>query len=243
MVGPSFKEHHLPAYPQNPNSTLPESDLVGRTLREIEFPDSSKTLGRFKSHDFFGDGSFYLLYTLGHTPEHLCGLARTSTSPDTFVFMGGDACHHSGEMRPTQHLPLPKALDPSPMPRVHATPCPGELLASIHPHQHKSATSPFYYVTPQLSYYKKLADWSIAGLGEFDGQPDENVLIVLAHDGTMIDPPQFPMYPESMNDWYERGIGQGVRWRFLESFAPAVEEKSKGGQPCNWGDTGVMGAE
>ncbi|GAB7366406.1 hypothetical protein MBLNU230_g8203t1 [Neophaeotheca triangularis] len=243
VVGPGFEEHHLPGYPQNPDSTLLDSDIRGRTLREVSFPESSPVFGRFKAHDFFGDGSFYLLYTIGHTAEHICGLARTSKDPDTFIFCGGDACHHSGEMRPTPHLPLPKSLDPSPAPRVHAAPCPGELLAGIHPHRHKNATSPFYYVTPQLSYDKELADWSIAGLGEFDGQPDENVLIVLAHDQSMMDPPQFPLYPESMNEWHKQGVGQKVRWRFLEDFASAVEEKSKGSQPCDWGDTGVMGAD
>jgi hypothetical protein len=37
--------------------------------------------------------------------------ARTTNGgagADTFVFMGGDACHHGGEFRPTEYRPLPE---------------------------------------------------------------------------------------------------------------------------------------
>jgi hypothetical protein len=36
----------------------------GRNLREISFSDDFK-IGSFRAHDFFGDGSFYLLDTPG----------------------------------------------------------------------------------------------------------------------------------------------------------------------------------
>jgi glyoxylase-like metal-dependent hydrolase (beta-lactamase superfamily II) len=92
VVGPGFKAAHLPGYPTNPDSLLLESDLEGREVREIGFPSSDKgfKIGRFRAMDYFGDGSFYLLDTPGHTVGHICGLARTSAAPDSFVFMGGD---------------------------------------------------------------------------------------------------------------------------------------------------------
>jgi glyoxylase-like metal-dependent hydrolase (beta-lactamase superfamily II) len=92
VVGPGFKAAHLPGYPTNPDSLILESDLKGRKLREAEFSADGEgfKIGRFRAMDYFGDGSFYLLDTPGHSVGHICGLARTSTSPDSFVFMGGD---------------------------------------------------------------------------------------------------------------------------------------------------------
>ncbi len=68
-------------------------------MREIDFQEPL-TIGSFSAVDFFGDGSFYLLNSPGHAIGHMSGLARTSTNPDTFIFMGGDLCHHGGQMRP-----------------------------------------------------------------------------------------------------------------------------------------------
>lgn len=44
-----------------------------------------------RTHDFFGDGSFYLLDAPGHLLGHMMGLARTAQ--DEYIVMGGDACH------------------------------------------------------------------------------------------------------------------------------------------------------
>lgn len=97
IVGAGFKEKLLPAYPINKDSHLLESDWEGRELVELEFNTGLK-LGRFKAIDYFGDGSFYLLDAPGHAVGHTCGFARVSKGSngeeDSFVFMGGDACHH-----------------------------------------------------------------------------------------------------------------------------------------------------
>src|SRR5687768_10801423 len=85
--------------------------------------------GQVPTYDYFGDGSFYLLNTPGHAIGHLGGLARTSSNPDTFIFMGADLCHHPGVMRPTRHLPYP--ADASQLPSLIraqlATCCPGSI--------------------------------------------------------------------------------------------------------------------
>jgi glyoxylase-like metal-dependent hydrolase (beta-lactamase superfamily II) len=91
-VGPGFKQAMTPGYPTNPESPIPERAYKDREFVEITFQDGFK-LGQFRAFDYFGDGSFYLLDAPGHAVGHLCGLARTT--PDTFVFMGGDICHHN----------------------------------------------------------------------------------------------------------------------------------------------------
>lgn len=94
VVGPGFKDAHLPGYPKRQDASLMASDFDDRNVREIDFEkEGGFKIGRFNAHDFFGDGSFYLLDTPGHTIGHICGLARTSSNPDTFVFFGGDASH------------------------------------------------------------------------------------------------------------------------------------------------------
>lgn len=51
----------LPGFPEKPDSPVSASFFQGRSLREIDFKDSNLSIGLFAAHDFFGDGSFYLL--------------------------------------------------------------------------------------------------------------------------------------------------------------------------------------
>jgi hypothetical protein len=208
-----------------------ETDFEGRELREISFEKQGNGLkiGRFNAFDYFGDDSFYLLDTPGHTVGHICGLARTS--PDTFIFMGGDASHHGGEFRPTQYLPIPKELNPSPLKRRVGV-CPGDLLQ--HVHRQGSAEKPFYLVTKGFAHDKAVADWTIDGLGEFDAH--ENVLLLTAHDDVVVDPAQFDFYPKTMNDWHKKGVAQKIKWLFLGDFEEATEAKEKEKDAFKWGD-------
>lgn len=182
-------------------------------------------IGRFYAYDYFGDGSFYLLDTPGHSVGHMCGLARTSSSPHSFVFMGGDAAHHGGEFRPTEYLPLPTEVKPSPLKRRNV--CPGHLMVD-EVHSHKTPNQPFYYVTESFAHDKKVADWTIDGLGEFDAH--DRVLMLMAHDDAAVDPAQLDFYPKPLNDWYQKGVGQKLKWMFLEDFEEALESNEKGGQ-------------
>ena len=144
VVGPGFLEAYTPGYPKRQDSTLMETDFQGRDVRELDFQKEGNGLkiGRFNGLDYFGDGSFYLLDTPGHSVGHICGLARVTSSPDSFIFMGGDASHHGGEFRPTDYSPIPKELNPPAPKRRGQSVCPGHLLQDIHPHN--SATKPFY---------------------------------------------------------------------------------------------------
>ncbi|CAE6413238.1 unnamed protein product [Rhizoctonia solani] len=220
-VGPGFKSTMLPGYPTNPESPFLESAYKDRQLVEISFNDTNNLdIGGFQAFDYFGDGSFYLLDSPGHAIGHLCGLARTT--PDTFVFMGADICHHGGQMRPTKYLPLPDAISPNPFPnRLKAPECPGGLLLDVHP-KHTSL-EPFYQVANPLqggaaSSDPAEAQKSVEKLIDIDCH--ENIFTVIAHDKTMLDVLEF--FPGSLNDWKFKGYKERSMWRFLKDFEGAL---------------------
>lgn len=210
VVGPGFQGQYLPGYPTNPDSPLLDADFKGRNVREIDESSFSLKIGRCPAFDYFGDGSFYLLSTPGHTVGHICGLARTT--PDTFVFMGGDCCHHGGEFRPTEFLPLPKSIPP-PATRKGVGACPGAYFQEqVHPF--KSATRPFYDVAQGFSHDHDEAVRSIGKLQDFDANDD--VLTIIAHDSTLLDNLDF--YPKKLNDWKAKDHKKQVLWSFCGDF-------------------------
>ena len=120
-------------FPANPEAIILESDYAGRELRELDFASGLK-IGNFKAEDYFGDGSFYILDAPGHAVGHLCALARVRGEDEMegFVFMGGDACHHNGEFRPSQYRPLPESIAPHPWEKgPGAKTCPGSLFEHL----------------------------------------------------------------------------------------------------------------
>lgn len=212
-------------HPENPEAPISKSAYEGRNLREISFAESILVLGRCNAVDFFGDGSFYLLDTPGHAVGHMCGLARTTASPEaTFIFLGGDCAHHGGEFRPTQYLPLPESLSPSPIPRTHPGVCPGALFANVH-RLHPSPTSstePFLLASEDAAYDLKAARESVTKLGDFDAH--ENILTLIAHDDTMVN--VVGTFPNTLaNDWKSKGWREKGIWKFLGDLGEAVEVK------------------
>ncbi|KAJ7136057.1 beta-lactamase-like protein [Mycena epipterygia] len=203
-------------YPSNPKSTLLESDLAGRKLVEVDFDKSELEFGGLKAHDFFGDGSFYLLDMPGHLSGHVGGLARVT--PTSFVFLGGDACHHAGLLRPTEQL-------------QRHSPCPGHLLQAT-----RRSVSVTHFPTPdagefdlalrktplldlpQDGYFEDIpaARASIEKMISFDANPD--VLVVLAHDVSLV--PVVGPFPASLNEWKVKGWKKLVTWAFLEEENP-----------------------
>lgn len=220
IVGPGFKSAFVPAYPTVPDSPIDERAWQDRNLREIDFERESNGLriGKFRAFDFYGDGSFYLLDTPGHAIGHLCALARTTANPPTFIFLGGDIAHHAGEFRPTEYLPLPESITPSPLQppfTTQATFCPGEAFEAMHPS--KSRTKPYFSPsTGEHSVHLDLAEAkrSIEKMTEFDAY--QNVFSVIAHDRSLFDVVDF--YPKPANDWKAKGWAREGRWRFLGDF-------------------------
>ncbi|CAE6477038.1 hypothetical protein ACGC1H_003271 [Rhizoctonia solani] len=220
-VGPGFKANMLPGYPANPDSPILESAYKDRELVEVSFDQHPELrIGQFRALDYFGDGSFYLLDSPGHAIGHICGLARTT--PDTFVFLGGDICHHSGQMRPTEYLPLPESISPNPFPgKVKGVACPGSVLLDLHPRH--SATEPFYRVSSGGGSSDPLeAQKSLNKLTDFDCY--QNIFTIIAHDATLLDIVDF--FPKALNDWKVRGYREKGLWKFVADFREAVEEHS-----------------
>lgn len=131
IVGPGFKEAFLPGYPTKQESPFHEADFEGREVQELTFSDGLK-IGKFQAHDYFGDGSFFILNVPGHAIGHISAIARTT--PDTFAFLGGDVCHFTGDIRPSEYMPMP---DPIPeeavLDKKITRPCPCSAFLSSHP--------------------------------------------------------------------------------------------------------------
>ncbi|KAH6661890.1 beta-lactamase-like protein [Halenospora varia] len=228
IVGPGFKEHILPGYPSNPNSTLLETDYKDKELIEISFSSPLK-IGKFRAYDYFSDGSLYLLDVPGHAIGHICALVRTT--PTTFMLLGADTCHFAGSLRPSQYLPLPSILDPKieGLDEYFPCPCPCEVFGDCHPgeNEEEKRTSSYYTAStaPGSAYIDPaVANQSISSMKEFDASPD--VLVCLAHDPALFD--VLPLLNQdkenTVNDWKEKGYKEMVRWRFLN-------ELPRGGKP------------
>lgn len=238
IVGPGVREASWPSSGGPPDAgqhgTL-ESDIKGRSVREVAF-DIGLKIGRFDAMDFFGDGSFYLLDAPGHALGHLCALARTTADPASFVFMGADACHHAGVLRPSEYLPLPRTLPlaASANTRSETTSClesnqqhsnaagdigycPGELLQ--HLTLRGSADSPFFTVAkgPLFIDHEAAMD-TVAKMQELDAL--ENIFVIIAHDLSIRE--KLPMFPKLINGWKASGLRTDTRWLFCSDFESAL---------------------
>ncbi|KAI1407362.1 hypothetical protein F5Y13DRAFT_174953 [Hypoxylon sp. FL1857] len=220
VVGPGVRDASWPGWPTNPDGEVLDSDAEGRVVREISFKAGLK-IGRFDAVDFFGDGSFYLLDAPGHAVGHLCALARTTTNPPSFVFMGADACHHPGVLRPSDYLPLPPAGDLN-----HALgslpQCPGALLQQL-----TNAEEPFFTVAPQMFPDYDAATDTVSKIQELDAA--DNCLVLIAHDLSLRD--KIPLFPKTINGWKASKLKTETRWLFCNDFVPALghcEDKHTG---------------
>ncbi|EPS31781.1 hypothetical protein PDE_06739 [Penicillium oxalicum 114-2] len=206
VVGPGVCDALMPGYPDQENAEILTSDYSNRQVREIEFTQTGLFILGLPALDYFNDGSLYLLSTPGHAVGHMAALVRTTTSPDSFVLLGGDACHHCGELRPSTGQSLPVSFQSS---------CLARFLKS----QDLDGSQPFFRIQrdPQYAAYchdSDEAEQTIAHLQRFDAM--ENIFIIFAHDAslkTVIDE-----FPATLNDWFAKGWGRSGRWRFLQDF-------------------------
>ncbi|KAE8364617.1 beta-lactamase-like protein [Aspergillus caelatus] len=226
IVGPGFKEALLPGAPTNPDSPILESDYTGRTLREITFePDTPQTLqiGQFPAFDYFGDGSFYLLDSPGHAIGHLCGLARTTRNPDTFVLLGGDIAHYTGIFRPSKHRPIPDSIaanaDAWAAFKLDVGFCLGSAWEELQASRGRQKEDSLF--DPTFGHNVPLAIETVKKLQEIDC--DEDVFVVIAHDFAVRD--GVAHFPEALNEWKARGWGRQLRWAFLKQLEGYWREK------------------
>lgn len=238
VVGPGFSTL-LPGYPQRRDAPFYQDDLEDRETREINFDNDAQQIGPFKAYDYFGDGSFYLLDTPGHTMGHISGLVRTT--PTTFVFLGGDIAHFPGMYRPTPYVPLPDIVPTETvLDSRFPSPCSHALFTACHHESDPAAsrTTPFYQVSAHSDSwydYPELAQKSVDGLKELDA--DENVFVAISHDPALREVANFPT--ATLNDWRAQGWGRKLRWNFLNELpikgqagrAPLVHGLLRGGKP------------
>ncbi|KAL1853521.1 hypothetical protein Daus18300_011802 [Diaporthe australafricana] len=208
VVGPGFSERWSPGFPTKPDAPVREEDLAGRGVREISFGDGELKVGPFPAHDFFGDGSFYLLDAPGHCLAHIAGLARTSTNPDTFIMMGGDLAHHGGELRPSPYTPIPDSL-----PQGGILPQSGTRFREMNVRRGRRADQPF--IEPALFDDEHLSTQTIQRAQVADAQ--DNVWFVFAHDTSLFG--SVDLFPQTANAWKEKGWKERVEWKFLGDLA------------------------
>ncbi|KAH7177108.1 hypothetical protein EDB81DRAFT_836910 [Dactylonectria macrodidyma] len=157
------------------------------------------------------DGSFYLLDGPGHTVGHLCAIARTTASPQSFILMGADACHHSAEMRPSKWLTMPSEINPHPLQPDSLTPCPGSVFEYLLRNGDSSMLL-YGQKRPGLIFSDPdVAEETIEKLQEFDASG--NIFVVIAHDNHLKDIVDF--FPKSANDFLAKGWDIKTRWKFL----------------------------
>ncbi|KAJ6257339.1 Cytochrome P450 monooxygenase andK [Drechslerella dactyloides] len=221
IVGPGILEAFGPGYPENQAAPFTSSELAGRPVTELSFAPSQITIGGLKAIDFFADGSFYLLDAPGHAVGHINALARTTSSPDTFIFLGADSYHLGAQLRPNEHTPLPDVIE---IEGFSPCPCPGDLLTRIHPAlpagENAARTTPFYSIPEKsVAVDSARAQDVVCKIQAFDA--DEDILVLNAHEWNYYD--VLELFPRRANGWKEKGWKDRARWRFLRELQGAVD--------------------
>ncbi|KAK0202309.1 beta-lactamase-like protein [Desarmillaria ectypa] len=201
VIGPGMDRGTFPSTPDGP---LLDSDFSGRKVTELNLTDFVVTIGDYEAFDYFSDGSLYILNSPGHQQGHITALARVT--PTSFVLLGGDSCHHPGQLRPTAHL-------------HQSFPCPGHILEPLGDASISSRTTPLLSIpSGNLAHADRETSLAtISKLSRLDANPD--VLVLIAHDSTA--PGVIDEFPKSLNDWKAKGWKDKLMWAFLEEDSPA----------------------
>lgn len=235
VVGPGVMATSRPGWPTNEHAMMLDSDISGRRVRELTFDQANERVckvGHFDAYDYFGDGSFYLLDAPGHCKGHMCGLARTkgddAPGGSTFVFMGADACHHVGVLRPSPYIPLPDDLRLRDMAiggENRDIECSADMVQGVKALtlDHGPTTAFFEVANGALFPDHKSAMDTVARIQELDAA--ESILVIIAHDGSIRD--HVPTFPAKINDWREDNLKHKTRWLFLRDLEGTLKHRSK----------------
>ena len=210
-----MKSASWPGHPSDPDAALLDGDISGRSAHEVHFDAAGPKIGRFNAIDFFHDGSFFLLDAPGHAPGHLCALARTTVGPSSsFVFMGADACHHPGVLRPSPYLPLPREIE---LFTHESKKIVGASLQELT--QERDPSKAFFNVSrgPTFHDYDAAMD-TVKKIQELDAA--EEILVLIAHDLSVRD--KIQMFPERINEWHLNDLKKKTQWLFLRDFIDAL---------------------
>jgi hypothetical protein len=162
VVGPGTQAHVRPGYPLNQEASLPESDFLGREVVEITFAEKAADIAGLRSHDYFGDGSFYLLDAPG-----VSGLfslrsflsQRSAALPWTYAWSCSDYTldlHTYGSRRgaPSRHAQAFSLRTSASAPRLLTTKRPISMLSHCSLPQH-APPSPFDPSRPRRSRVRR----------------------------------------------------------------------------------------
>lgn len=133
--------------------------------------------------------------------------------------MGGDLCHHGGEIRPSPYLNIPSQLE-SYLPSTLHGPgaCPGgALFEEMNVKRGRKADEPFFDPAIGLDIGQAIQTIKDAQLA--DAQKD--VFFIYAHDATIrgvVD-----LFPLPANDWSKKGWREKTLWAFLNDLASTLQ--------------------
>ena len=148
-----------------------------------------------------------------HAVGHINALARTTTSPDTFLFLAADSFHHPSQLRPNPILLLPKELD---LPAFGGKCCPCQIFQNLEPK--RQLDRPFVEPNDLFSHNNEQAIETIIKIQPID--VDEECFVVAAHDESIY--PIMDYFPKQANSWHSKGWKEKGRWPFLNDLADAV---------------------
>ncbi|GJE96191.1 metallo-hydrolase/oxidoreductase [Phanerochaete sordida] len=93
VLGAGSRELLENSYPSDPKSQIWPDAVPAERTRYLSDADFSTSIGPFpNAHDYFGDGSLYIVEAPGHCPGHVNILARTS-SDGAWIYLAGDTAH------------------------------------------------------------------------------------------------------------------------------------------------------
>ncbi|KAI8615877.1 beta-lactamase-like protein [Chytriomyces sp. MP71] len=148
-------------------------------------------LGTFeRAHDYFGDGSFWIIDAPGHCKGHIMAMARSTASPNpTYILFAGDAAHSK-----CLYSPCPEPHHPE-----------SRSAIGLYTDGYKCGTGPRCDYSVHEDTYA--AYKTIAALSRMDSL--DNVLVIAAHEtgveGTV------DLYPRSANDWKRKGWKEAIK--------------------------------
>lgn len=132
--------------------------------------------------------------------------------------MGGDLCHHSGEMRPSKHMPLPSDIPAAIYPIM--LPCPGaQAYEQLLFGRNGAVDRPFFSPAPMNESDIGEVIRTIEKAQEADA--DSNVWFVSAHDPSLLG--RVDLFPLPANDWKKKDWRRKTLWAFLRDFDLAIQ--------------------
>ncbi|KAH7368120.1 beta-lactamase-like protein [Plectosphaerella cucumerina] len=215
IVGEGTLEAFGYGYPDSPNSPYLARELANRTVTEIPFPSNTTRIGGLAAYEYFGDGSFYLLEAPGYEIGHINALARVTSSPPSFIHLGGDSFHHTSQLCPNRFVLLPKKIRLE----QHLKSVPNPYTANLtSPRNTPFATVNQYENGGSLARYPEIARDVISKIHAFDA--DERVLVVGAHDDSLRG--RIDLFPKKANHWRDKGWKKRTRWEFVADYEEAL---------------------